>query len=166
MQERGRLTPPTKRKAAGGGGSCPCQQTRMPYRIGSRAKIAEIVKGKTPNSRLIKSDGLQGGAAHAPARLRAAGGVGSRPHQLRAAGGAAHAPTQLREAGGAAHVPAHGSRPCQTKATGRPTTSTRGAGCGRSRRRPSPHRRCWRRGGSPQRSIMGCGGGVSCPPPL
>ena len=60
---------------ARGGGSCPRQQSRMPYHIGSRVKIAEIVKGSTtPNSRLIKGDGLQGGAAHAPAHLRAAGG--------------------------------------------------------------------------------------------
>jgi hypothetical protein len=38
----------------------------MPYHIGSRAKIAEIVKGKTPNSRLIKGDGLQRGRLTPP----------------------------------------------------------------------------------------------------
>ena len=56
-----------------------------------------------------------------------------------------------------------GPRPCQTKATGWPTT--RGAGCGRSRSSSSPRRRCRRRGGSSPQSIMGCRGGGSRPRP-
>ena len=67
---RNSLSPRQRYRIVGGargGDSCPRQQSRMPYHIGSRAKIAEIVKGSTtPNSRLIKGDGLQGGAAHAP----------------------------------------------------------------------------------------------------
>jgi hypothetical protein len=65
-QEQEKLEPPPAVQDRGGG-SCPRQQSRMPYHIGSRAKIAEIVKGgTTPNSRLIKGDGLQGGRLTPP----------------------------------------------------------------------------------------------------